>query len=75
MLLESLNIPLTQQYSVTYFSLGTSSLNICTVSVLLEAHRKSESVLKARELMLTHLKGNIKEVLQTVLKSNIKRVS
>ena len=32
-----------------------SSLKICTVSVLLEAQRNCESMLKARELMVTYL--------------------
>lgn len=32
-----------------------SSLKMCTVSVLLEAQRNCESILKARELMVTYL--------------------
>ena len=32
-----------------------SSLKMCTVSVLLEAQRNCESMLKARELMVTYL--------------------
>jgi hypothetical protein len=32
-----------------------SSLKMCTVSVLLEAHRNCESILKTRELIVTYL--------------------
>ena len=40
---------------VTYSFFGASSLKICTVSVLLDAHKNNESWLKASELMVTHL--------------------
>lgn len=40
-----------------YQGLCGSSLKICTVSVLLDAHRKWASALKDNELMLTYLKG------------------
>lgn len=33
-------------------------MKMCTVSVLLEAHRNWESVLKTRELMVTYLENS-----------------
>lgn len=41
-ILNSQNTPRSPQ-TQTYLSLGISSLKMCTVSVLLDAHRKSES--------------------------------
>lgn len=42
--------------SQTHSFFGASSLKICTVSVLLDAHKNRESWLKANEKMVTHLK-------------------
>jgi len=38
-----------------YVSFGSSSLNICTVSVLLEQQSHMESILKERLFIVTHL--------------------
>lgn len=38
----------------THASFGSSNLNMCTVSVLLEQHKNIESILNARELIDTH---------------------
>lgn len=40
----------------THSFFGASSLKICTVSVLLDAHKNRESWLKANEKIVTHLK-------------------
>lgn len=44
-----------------YLLARCSSLKICTVSVLLEAHRNCESILKTRELIVTYLETAIHE--------------
>jgi len=40
---------------VSYLGVCCSSLKMCTVSVLLEAHRNCPSALNDNELMLTYL--------------------
>lgn len=42
-------------FSDTYVSFGSSNLNICTVSVLLEQQSHIESILNERLLIVTHL--------------------
>lgn len=41
--------------AVTHLLVRCSSLKMCTVSVLLEAQRNCESILKTRELIVTYL--------------------
>lgn len=45
----------THAFSDTYVSFGSSNLNICTVSVLLEQQSHIESILNERLLIVTHL--------------------